>query len=194
MAGETGKALYAGAESFGTSRRTVEDGEPLSGIRPGTVTDGELGTVLGRCSPRRVDRSRLVSAGRERPALPLLPRLGFDLASIVADLMAHVLVAKYANDVPLFRMSQDFAREGTDFDRSTLADWLGKTVALLEPIADAIRQHVLAGQILFADTTAVSLHSRGSGTIQTSRLWAYARDERPWRGATDRMVLLRQRS
>jgi len=181
--GETDRDLYAGAESFGTLRRAVEDDEPPSGLGPCTVTDGELGTVFGRGSSSQVDRSRLVSTRCEHLVQPLLPRRGCDVGIIVADLMAHVLVARYADHLPLSRTSQIFARNGIDLDRPTLAECLGKTAALLEPIADAIGQHVLAGQVIFADTTAVRLHLRGSGTIQTARLWAYARDERPWRGA-----------
>ena len=53
-------------------------------------------------------------------------------------LLAHVLVNKYADHLPLYRQSQIFERDGLDLDRSTLADWVGKSTALLEPLADAI--------------------------------------------------------
>jgi len=56
-------------------------------------------------------------------------------------LLAHVLVSKYADHLPLYRQSQIFDREGIDLDRSTLADWVGKSTALLEPLADAIGRH-----------------------------------------------------
>lgn len=52
--------------------------------------------------------------------------------------MAHFLVSKYADHLPHYRKSQIFDREGLDLDRSTLADWVGKTTALLEHLADAI--------------------------------------------------------
>ena len=95
-------------------------------------------------------------------------------------LLAHVLVNKYANHLPLYRQSQMFEREGIDLDRSTLADWVGKSTALLEPLADAVARHVLEGQALFADDTPVKLLAPGSGKTRTARLWAYVRDERPW--------------
>ncbi|SUZ33297.1 hypothetical protein ROE7235_03066 [Roseibaca ekhonensis] len=66
-------------------------------------------------------------------------------------LLAHVLVSKYADHLPLYRLSQIFEREGLNLDRSTLADWIGKSTALLEPLANAIGRHVLAGQAIFAD-------------------------------------------
>ena len=79
------------------------------------------------------------------------------------------------------RQSQIFEREGLDLERSTLADWVGKSTALLEPLVDAIGQHVLAGQAIFADDTPVKMLAPGTGKTATARLWAYGQDERPWK-------------
>ncbi len=87
-----------------------------------------------------------------------------------------------ATRLPLYRQSQMFGRDGVDLDRSSLADWVGKSTALLEPLADAVARHVLRGQALFADDTPVKLLAPGSGKTKTARLWAYVRDERPWAG------------
>jgi len=78
--------------------------------------------------------------------------------------------------------NQIFKREGIGLDRSTLADWVGKSTALLEPLADAVARHVLKGQAIFADDTPVKLLAPGLGKTKTARLWAYVRDERPWAG------------
>jgi len=96
--------------------------------------------------------------------------------------LAHVLVSKYADHLPLFRQSQIFDREVLDLDRSTLADWVGKSTALLEPLTDAIGRRVLSTEAIFADDTPVSMLAPGTGKTQTARLWTYARDERPWGG------------
>jgi hypothetical protein len=71
----------------------------------------------------------------------------------------------------LYRQSQIFDREGLDLDRSTLADWVGKTTALPEPLADAIGRHVLSAEAIFADDTPVSMLAPGTGKTQTARLW-----------------------
>jgi transposase len=68
-----------------------------------------------------------------------------------------VLVSKYADHLPLYRQSQIFDREGLDLDRSTFADWVGKTTALLEPLADAIGRHVPSADAIFADDTPISM-------------------------------------
>jgi hypothetical protein len=65
---------------------------------------------------------------------------------------------------------------------STLADWGGKSTALLEPLANVIGPHVLAGRAIFADDTPVRMLTPGAGKTATVRLWAYRRDERPWGG------------
>ncbi len=62
---------------------------------------------------------------------------------------------------------------GLDMDRSTLAGWVGKSAALLEPLAEAIKRHVLSGQAIFADDTPVKMLAPGNGTTKTARFWAY---------------------
>ena len=95
-------------------------------------------------------------------------------------LLAHVLVSKYGDHLPLYRQSEIFGRDGIDLDRSTLAGWVGQSCALLEPLAEAIGRHVLKGQAIFADDTPIKLQAPGHGKTKTARIWTYTRDERPW--------------
>jgi transposase len=95
-----------------------------------------------------------------------------------AGLLAHVLVSKYCDHLPLHRQSQIYAREGVNLDRSTLADWVGQSSALLRPLVDALRVHVLAGHKLHADDTPVPVLCPGRGTTKQGRLWTYVRDDR----------------
>jgi len=97
-------------------------------------------------------------------------------------LLAHVLVSKYADHLPLYRQSQIYRREGVHLERSTLSDWIGKSTNLLEPLADAIGRHVLAGTAIHADDTPVNVLAPGTGKTRTGRLWVYLRDERDWSG------------
>ena len=95
------------------------------------------------------------------------------------DLLAHVLVSKYGNHLPLYRQSEIFAREGVDLDRSTLAGWVGAASELLAPLVDEIRKHVLAASKIHADDTPVPVLAPGNGKTRTGRLWTYVRDDRP---------------
>ena len=98
-------------------------------------------------------------------------------------LLAHVIVGKYADGLPLHRQSEIYEREGVDLDRSTMADWIGTTAALLRPLVEAIGQHVRAGPVLHADDTPMKVLAPGHGKTKTGRLWVAVRDERPWSGS-----------
>jgi transposase len=98
------------------------------------------------------------------------------------DLLAQVLVSKYCDHQPLHRQSRIYARDGVELARSTLADWVGQTSALLKPLVDAIRRHVVGGDTLHADDTPIPVLDPGRGRTKTGRLWTYVRDEQPWQG------------
>lgn len=99
-------------------------------------------------------------------------------------LLAHVLVSKYADHLPLYRQEEIYAREGIELERSTLADWVGSVSGLLQPLVEALRRHVLAGDKLHADDTPVPVLAPGNGKTKTGRLWTYVRDDRPAGDAT----------
>jgi transposase len=97
-------------------------------------------------------------------------------------LLAHVLVSKYCDHLPLYRQSQIFARQGVELDRSTLANWVGGACWWLEPLQAKLAEHVFASQTLFADDTPIPVLDPGRGRTKTGRLWVYARDDRTWNG------------
>src|ERR1700688_5025196 len=103
-------------------------------------------------------------------------------------LLAHVLVSKYCDHLPLYRQSEIYAREGVELERSTLADWVGGTSALLAPLVEALRRHVMAADKLHADDTPVPVLAPGNGKTKTGRLWTYVRDDRPAGDATPAAV------
>ena len=155
----------------------------------------ELEYVPGRFVVNRIIRPRMACSCCEQICQAPLPSRPIEKGRPGPGLLAHVLVNKFSDHLPLYRQSQIFEREGIDLDRSTLADWVGKSAALLEPLAAAIQRHVLSGQAIFADDTPVDMLSPrcpagesvllprgGAGKTKTTRLWAYVRDERPWAG------------
>ena len=97
-------------------------------------------------------------------------------------MLAHLLVAKYCDHLPLYRQSEIYAREGLELDRSTLCDWVGQAAWLLDPIAAMIRRHVFAAEKIHGDDTTVPVLAPGLGRTKTGRLWVYVRDDRPFAG------------
>jgi transposase len=94
-------------------------------------------------------------------------------------LLAHVLVSKYADHLPLYRQSEIYARQGVEIARSTLAGWVGAASELLAPLLTALQKHVLGGAKLHADDTPIPVLAPGNGKTKTGRLWTYVRDDRP---------------
>jgi transposase len=94
-------------------------------------------------------------------------------------LLAHVLVSKYCDHQPLYRQSEIYARQGVELERSTLADWVGGSARLLDPLVEALRHYVMAASKLHADDTPVPVLAPGNGKTKTGRLWTYVRDDRP---------------
>ncbi len=97
-------------------------------------------------------------------------------------LVAHVLVAKYADHTPLYRQAQIYARQGVTLDRSTLADWVGRAAFALRPVHARLLEQLKQSTKLFADETTAPVLDPGRGRVKKGQLWAYARDERPWAG------------
>ncbi len=111
-----------------------------------------------------------------------MPSVPLDRALPGPGLLAHVAVAKFCDHLPLYRQSEIYARSGLQLDRSLLAEWMGRTAFLLQPLAEVIGQHVRAGSTLHADDTPVPVLDPGRGKTKTGRLWTLVRDERPWAG------------
>src|SRR3954466_15981486 len=104
-------------------------------------------------------------------------------------LLAHVLVAKYGDFLPLYRQAGIFARQGVELDRSTLCDWVGRACWWLEPLWRLLHRHVMASTRIFADDTTLPVLDPGRGRTKTGRLWGYAIDDRPWGGSTPPAVV-----
>ncbi|TAV81669.1 IS66 family transposase [Rhizobium leguminosarum] len=96
--------------------------------------------------------------------------------------VAHVLVSKYADHLPLYRQAQTMSRQGVDLDRSTLADWVGRAAYELRPVFDALIADLKRSAKLFMDETRAPVLDPGSRKTKTGYFWALARDDRPWGG------------
>lgn len=96
--------------------------------------------------------------------------------------IAHVLVSKYADHLPLYRQSQILARNGLELHRAVLADWVGKAAFHLAPIVERMAQKLKLSTKLFVDETTAPVLDPGRGGTKTGYLWALARDDRAWGG------------
>jgi len=111
-----------------------------------------------------------------------MPSLPIERGRPGPGLLAHVLVSKYCDHLPLYRQSEIYARDGLDLPRGLLAGWVGRSAALVEPMAAFIGRQALSGPRVHADDTPMPMLSPGRGKTQVARFWAYLRDDRPFGG------------
>lgn len=103
-------------------------------------------------------------------------------------LLAHILVSKFDDHLPLYRLNEIFARIGADIPDTTLVDWCGRAMRVLQPLTDRIEAEIMASDVLHADDTPIrvldrSRRDKGLGKgVKQGRIWAYVRDQRPWSG------------
>jgi transposase len=165
--------------------RIVHEPAPLCTGCGGTVLRklGEDVTELLEYVPSsfkvvQIVRPKLSCRDCETIAQAPLPSLPIERGRPGPGLLAHVIVSKYADGLPLYRQNDIYARQNIDLDRSTMADWVGCMAALFDPLVVAIGKHVCAGEVLHADDTTVKVLAPGLGRTKTGRLWAAVRDER----------------
>ncbi|MYH33796.1 MAG: IS66 family transposase [Gammaproteobacteria bacterium] len=124
-------------------------------------------TVRPRYACNRCKGGGVVQA----PAPPALIEGGLPTEA----LLAHVIVSKFADHLPLYRQAQIFARQGIEINRATLADWVGKASFHLRPLVDCLAADLKASGKLVLDP--------GRGKTKQGYMWTMVRDERPWSGS-----------
>lgn len=104
-------------------------------------------------------------------------------------LLAYILVSKFDDHLPLYRLNEIFARMGVDIPDSTLVDWCGRAMKVLQPLIERIEAAIMGSDLLHADDTPIrvldrSMRDKGLGKgVKKGRIWTYVRDQRPWAGA-----------
>ena len=124
-------------------------------------------------------RPKLSCGGCDRIVQKAAPSRAIDKGLPGPGLLAHMLVAKYADHLPLYRQEAIYARSGVELSRSTLAGWVGAVCRTMAPLGEALRRYVLDAKKLHGDDTPVPVLAPGNGKTRTGRLWTYVRDDRP---------------
>jgi transposase len=96
-------------------------------------------------------------------------------------LLAHIIVSKYLDHLPLNRLQGIFSRQGVDISRKTMCDWMAGCAGLLTPLYELLKADVLRSRVIHTDDTRVPVQERGSNRTKSGRLWVYIGDrDHPW--------------
>src|SRR5438128_2547243 len=117
--------------------------------------------VRERIKVIRQVRPKLACAGCDRIVQAAAPSRPMARSVAGPGLLAHVLISKYGDHLPLYRQAQICAREGVDLDRSTVAEWVGGTSRLLRPLVETLRRHVMSSDKLYGDDSPFRCWHRG---------------------------------
>jgi transposase len=133
----------------------------------------KLDYVPGVFTVERHVRGKWVCAQCQTLVQAAVPAHIIDKGIPTTGLLAQVLVAKYADHLPLYRQEGIFGRAGLAIARSTLAAWVGQCGVHLQPLVDALRAELLTRGVLHADETPVAMLKPGHGKTHRAYLWSY---------------------
>ena len=109
------------------------------------------------------------------------PSKAIDKGIAESGLLAHILVQKYCNHLPLYRQSEIYAREeNVELASSTMSGWVGQCCKLLEPLIDELKKSIFTSEQIHGDDTLVKVLAPGQSKTKTGRIWCYVRDGRPF--------------
>ncbi|NLC35039.1 MAG: IS66 family transposase [Alcaligenaceae bacterium] len=143
-------------------------------LRIGEAITEKLDYIPGVFSVEQHIRGKWACRQCETLTQAPMPAQVIDKGIATSGLLAHVLVAKYADHLPLYRQAQIYARAGVKIPRSTLAEWVGVCGVRLQPLVDALRAAILNEPVVHADETPVQVLQPGSKKAHRAYLWAYA--------------------
>jgi len=109
-------------------------------------------------------------------AAPIPPAI-IDGGLAAVGLLSWVMISKYLDHLPLYRLEQIAARDNLILARSTLAEWVGRVGVVLQPLVDRLIEKLLAHSMLHADETPVAQLDPGRGKTKKAYLWAYRNND-----------------
>jgi len=139
-----------------------------------------------------VETARLKKSCRscEKIVQPSAPTRPIRRGMMGPGLLAHILVSKFDDHLPLYRQAEIFARLGADIPRSTLIDSCGQGVATLRPLSELIKSEIMRADRLHVDDTPIKVLDLSRRTadpmtraVKEGRIWVYVRDDRSWGGS-----------
>lgn len=163
-------------------RRCPIDGQPMPAIRYEIskqldYVPAKMQVIVHKravyACPEKHDEATLITA--PRPPQPI------DKGLASAGLLAQVVIGKFGDHLPGYRLEDIFSRHGVHIRRSTIYDWLAAVSDLVAPLYELMKSRVLKSNVIHTDDTQVKLIDHTIGGTRLARFWAYLGDrEHPY--------------
>jgi transposase len=162
----------------------IEPAEDVSHCKKiGDEVSEELEYEPGKLYVNRIVRPKY--AKPDNGGIVTAPMIERPLPKAIAGpaLLAHVVIGKYVDHLPLYRQVEQFKREGMNLPYSTITDWTAATCTLITPLYEALKKMILQSNYLHADESPIKvLDKTKKGTTHRGYFWVY-------QNSVDRLVL-----
>ena len=146
-------------------------GQPL--VKIGEDITEQLDVEPARFFVHRHIRPQYACRACDTVTAAAIPAAIIDGGLAAPGLHAWVVIQKYLDHLPLYRIEQISARHGAGISRSTLAEWIGRIGVALQPLVDRLAELLKERSVLHADETPVQQLDPGKGKTKRAYLWAY---------------------
>jgi transposase len=136
---------------------------------------------------RHVEK-RLICKDCDTTVAGKMPTLPIERGKPGPGLLAHIMVAKFDDHIPLYRLSEMYDRIGIDISRSVMADWVGRVSVLIDPLIRQIKAYIIKANRIHTDDTPVDVLDPGRGKTRIGRLWVYVFDGSGYQDENPRAV------
>ena len=153
----------------------LEPEEDVSGLKKiGEEITEELEYKPGQLYVKRYIRPKYIDPAKEKISIAQMPSRPLEKAIAGPGLLAHIIISKYVDHLPIYRQQQIFKREKIDLPRSTMDNWLRDLGVLLNPLYAAQKKRMIAKDYLMADETTIKiLDKKIKGKTHTGYFWVY---------------------
>jgi transposase len=148
-----------------------ETGEPL--VKIGEEATRQLAFKSGYYFVKETIRYKYASPSREEAGVSIPPVQDSIIPKCRADesLLAEIVTRKYADHLPLYRLSEIFSRDGVQISRQLMSQWILKLGSIFTPLYNLMWERILSSGNVFIDETPVKLQVKGKGKLQTGYMW-----------------------
>jgi transposase len=147
---------------------------PDGAVKIGEEVSEKLEITKAELYVKRTVRPKYALADKSGVVVADLPEVPIYRCMAGVSLLVYLVIAKYVDHLPLYRIKEQFARQGVKMSDSTMGDWVSQVAKLLEILYKELENQVLSSHYIGADETTIKvLDPKLDGKSHQGYLWVY---------------------